>query len=342
MKIESDVSLKSYNTLGIEANAHYFTEISSVEELQELLQQESWQQTPKLILGGGSNLLFTSHFDGLVMKMDIRGIDVIEENEDFVWIRAGAGENWHELVMYCVEHGWGGVENLSLIPGTVGAAPMQNIGAYGVEIKDVFESLEAVEISTGSRRQFTGEECRFGYRESVFKNTCKGQYIITSVVFRLSKKPVINTAYGAIEATLTERLGAAALQKASIRDVSEAVMHIRRSKLPDPALIGNAGSFFKNPIVGRAIFEEIQQTYPTVPGYPISDQEVKLPAGWLIEQAGWKGKRFGSVGVHDQQALVLVNHGGASGEAVKKLAYDIQASVQEKFGVAIEPEVNMV
>lgn len=342
MNIESEVSLKAYNTFGIEATARHFVQINSVEELQEVLRSKQWQNTPKLIVGGGSNLLFTRHFDGLVIKMSIQGIEVVEENEESVWVRSGAGENWHELVMYCIEHGWGGVENLSLIPGTVGAAPMQNIGAYGVEIKDVFESLEAINSTTGDLRVFTGEECKFGYRESVFKNIYKGQYIITSVVFKLSKKPVINTSYGAIESTLIQRLGEDALKQANIRDVSEAVMHIRRSKLPDPSLIGNAGSFFKNPIITQAQFEKLKQTHQSVPNYPLSDQEVKIPAGWLIEQAGWKGKRFGSVGVHEQQALVLVNHGGATGESVKKLALDIQASVKEKFGVEIEPEVNMI
>jgi UDP-N-acetylmuramate dehydrogenase len=342
MKVAPEVSLKAYNTFGIDSTAQHFAEVSSVAELQELLKEERWQQTPKLILGGGSNLLFTSHFEGLVIKIGIGGIEVVEEKEEEVRINVGAGENWHKLVMHCIEQGWGGVENLSLIPGTVGAAPMQNIGAYGVEIKDVFESLEAVEISSGKVRGFTAEDCKFGYRESVFKNIYKGQFIITSVVLKLSKRPVINTSYGAIEEVLTERLGEGALEQASIRDVSDAVIYIRQSKLPDPAQIGNAGSFFKNPIVSATQYESLKQAYQKVPGYPVSETEVKVPAGWLIEQAGWKGKRFGDVGVHDRQALVLINYGDATGEAVKKLAYNIQQSVQEKFGILIQPEVNMV
>ncbi|MEM9671606.1 MAG: UDP-N-acetylmuramate dehydrogenase [Bacteroidota bacterium] len=342
MKVASRVSLKAYNTFGINSTAQYFAEVSSVAELQELLGDEQWQRTPKLILGGGSNLLFTSHFNGLVIKIGIGGIEVVEENHQEVWIKVGAGENWHQLVIYCIERVWGGIENLSLIPGTVGAAPMQNIGAYGVEIKDVFESLEAVEISSGNVRSFSTEDCKFGYRESVFKNIYKGQFIITSVVFRLNKQPLLNTSYGAIKEVLVERLGKDNLNSASIRDVSDAVIHIRQSKLPDPAEIGNAGSFFKNPVVPASKFEALKQEYRNVPGYPVSETEVKVPAGWLIEQAGWKGKRFGEVGVHDRQALVLVNHGGATGEAVKKLAYDIQQSVQEKFGILIQPEVNMV
>lgn len=342
MKVASEVSLKTYNTFGIESTARHFAVVSSVAELQELLKEERWQQTPKLILGGGSNLLFTSHFEGLVIKIGIGGIEVVEESQEEVWISVGAGENWHQLVMYCIEQGWGGIENLSLIPGTVGAAPMQNIGAYGVEIKDVFESLEAVEINTANVQRFTAEECKFGYRESVFKNIYKGRYIIASVVFKLSKQPLINTSYGAIEEVLIEKLGENALQQATIRDVSDAVIHIRQSKLPDPAKMGNAGSFFKNPIVPRSKYDTLKQEYENIPGYPVSESEIKVPAGWLIEQAGWKGKRRGNVGVHNRQALVLVNHGGATGEAVKKLAYDIQQSVQEKFDVLIQPEVNMV
>ncbi len=342
MEVVSNISLKAYNTFGIESTARHFVEVSSVEELQELLRLQEWKNTPKLILGGGSNLLFTAQYDGLIIKMNIRGIELVEENDEFIWVKVGAGENWHEFVMHCIEQGWGGVENLSLIPGTVGAAPMQNIGAYGVEIKDVFASLEAVKIDTVQRQTFSGEECQFGYRESVFKTIYKGQYIIASVTFRLSKHPEINTSYGAIEEVLTERLGEVGVKSASIREVSDAVIHIRQSKLPDPQEIGNAGSFFKNPVVPREQFETLQQQFDKVPGYPVSKNEVKVPAGWLIEQAGWKGKRFGNVGVHDRQALVLVNLGGAQGEEVKKLAYDIQQSVEEKFGILIQPEVNII
>ncbi len=342
MEVASNISLKTYNTFGIDATARHFVQISSVDELQDVLKQNRWKEIPKLILGGGSNVLFTSSEVELVVKMDIRGVEVVKEDNSFVWIKVGAGENWHKLVMYCIDQGWGGVENLSLIPGTVGAAPMQNIGAYGVEIKDVFTQLEAVDIKTAEPRTFDTEECKFGYRESVFKNIYKGKYIITSVNFRLSKQPKVNTSYGAIEEVLTERLGKAGVKSASIRDVSEAVIHIRQSKLPDPNEIGNAGSFFKNPVVPRTKFEDLQQQFAQIPGYPISENEVKVPAGWLIEQAGWKGKRLGNTGVHNRQALVLVNFGGAQGEEVKKLAYNIQQSVNEKFGILVQPEVNMV
>ncbi len=342
MKVASNISLRAYNTFGIDAVARHFVRVGSVEELKEVLKQDRWKEVPKLILGGGSNVLFTSSEVELVVKMDIRGIEVVEEDASSVWIKVGAGENWHELVMYCIDQGWGGVENLSLIPGTVGAAPMQNIGAYGVEIKDVFTQLEAVDIETAEPRTFDAEECKFGYRESVFKNIYKGKYIIASVNFRLSKQPQVNTSYGAIEEVLTDRLGSTRVKSASIRDVSEAVIHIRQSKLPDPNEIGNAGSFFKNPVVSQAKFEELQRQFSSIPGYPVSESDVKVPAGWLIEQAEWKGKRFGDVGVHNRQALVLVNFGSARGEEVKKLAYDIQQSVKEKFGILIQPEVNIV
>ena len=342
MQILRDVSLQPYNTFGIDVSAQYWVTITSTETLQELLRSPMYQSLPKLILGGGSNVLFTRDFEGIVIKMDIQGMDVVEENEDYAWIKAGAGVNWHTLVMHCIEQGYGGIENMSLIPGTVGAAPMQNIGAYGVEMKDVFVLLEAVEIATGKIATFDHARCQFGYRNSIFKNELKGKYIITSVTMRLHKKPVINTAYGDIEKMLTSVLTHRPGDTPTIRDVSQAVISIRQSKLPDPAQIGNAGSFFKNPIIPRPQYDALVVHYENMPCYPVSDREVKVPAGWLIEQCGWKGKRMGNIGVHDKQALVLVNHGGGNGEGLKKLAYQIQDSVKQKFDIVIEPEVNML
>ena len=342
MQILQDVSLQPYNTFGIDVRAQYWVTITSLSNLQELLRDPFYQSLPKLVLGGGSNVLFTQDFEGLVIKMDIQGIEVVEENEDHGWIKAGAGVNWHALVMHCIELGYGGIENMSLIPGTVGAAPMQNIGAYGVEMKDVFVSLEAVEVATGKLASFEHAQCQFSYRNSVFKNELKGKHIITSVTMQLRKKPVINTAYGDIEKTLTQLLADRPGEAPNIRDVSQAVIHIRQSKLPDPVQIGNAGSFFKNPVISRQQYDTLVAQHESMPGYPVSDQSVKVPAGWLIEQCGWKGKRIGAVGVHDKQALVLVNHGGGKGKDLQTLAYQIQDSVQQTFGITIEPEVNML
>ena len=342
MQILQDISLQPYNTFGIEAKARYWVAVTSVTQLQELLRLPDYFDVPKLILGGGSNVLFTQDFEGLAIKMDIQGVTVVEEDEEHVWVQAGAGVNWHALVMYSIEQGYGGLENMSLIPGTVGAAPMQNIGAYGVEMKDVFVSLEAVSIASGDLRTFSHADCQFGYRNSVFKQQYKGQYIITAVTLRLDKQPTVNTSYGAIEETLAQLLSDRPHDKPSIREVSQAVINIRRSKLPDPTQIGNAGSFFKNPVISRKHFNDLQTRYENIPGYPVSDQEVKVPAGWLIEQCGWKGKRLGAIGVHDKQALVLVNYGGGKGKDIKELAYQIQESVKQKFNIAIEPEVNML
>lgn len=343
MTIQENVSLKPYNTFGIDASARYFALVKSEEELQQLIHQKIYQDYEVMILGGGSNVLLTRDFEGLMIKMDIRGVDLVEENEQHVWLRVGAGENWHAFVLYCIARGYGGIENLSLIPGTVGAAPMQNIGAYGVEIKDVFESLEAINLQSGEIRTFTHQECRFGYRESVFKRDLKGKYVITSVIFRLSKQPEVNTSYGTIEEALHEMRSAEGYQaRPLIQEVSDAVIQIRQSKLPDPREIGNAGSFFKNPVISKASYEALQQEYKNVPGYPVTDNTVKVPAGWLIEQCGWKGKRVGDTGVHSKQALVLVNHGNVKGADVYALAMDIQHSVKEKFGIDISPEVNIV
>ncbi|MEZ4905045.1 MAG: UDP-N-acetylmuramate dehydrogenase [Spirosomataceae bacterium] len=338
LTIQSNVSLKTYNTFGIDVSARYLVEVDNDEDIQTLLQLPNVQSLPKLILGGGSNLLLTQDFNGLVVKINIKGIQVVKEDQTHVWLRAGAGENWHDFVMYCVERGLGGIENLSLIPGTVGAAPMQNIGAYGLEIKDTFDQLEAVEIATGHKKTFNNETCRFGYRDSIFKNEAKGQYIISSVQFKLSKTPTFQIAYGDIQKTL-EQMG---VKELTIKAISDAVIKIRRSKLPDPAEIGNAGSFFKNPEIPKKQYDLLKLQYPEIPGYSIDSQAIKVPAGWLIEQCGWKGKRFGNIGVHTRQALVLVNYGGGSGSEIKQLAERIQTSVFEVFGILLHTEVNFI
>jgi len=343
MTIQENISLRPYNTFGIEATARYFVRVTKTEDLQALLQHDVYRNQPIMILGGGSNILLTQDFEGLVIKMDLLGIEVIEEDEQAVWVKAGAGENWHSFVQYCIEQGYGGVENLSLIPGTVGAAPMQNIGAYGVEIKDVFVCLEAVNLADGQLETFDHQACQFGYRDSVFKRALKGKYIIFSVTFKLSKQPEINTSYGTIEDALVTIRSAEGYQpRPAIQEVSEAVIQIRQSKLPDPKVIGNAGSFFKNPVVSKQKYEALQQSYEKVPGYPVTEDTVKVPAGWLIEQCGWKGKKIGQTGVHSKQALVLVNHGNVRGADVYALAMDIQVSVKEKFGIDISPEVNII
>lgn len=340
LNIQSHASLKSYNTFGIDVDARYLVEINHTDDINTLLQLTDFVGVPKLILGGGSNVLLCHDFDGLVLKMNIQGIDVSREDDDHVYLVVGAGVNWHELVLFCVQQGYAGLENLSLIPGTVGAAPMQNIGAYGVELEQVFDSLTAVHTLTGERQTFSHADCQFGYRESVFKRELRGQYIITGVTFRLDKRPTFHTRYGAIQETLTEM--GVSHDELSIQAISEAVIRIRRSKLPDPAQIGNAGSFFKNPEVPKPQFEALKKQFDALPGYPLSDDRVKIPAGWLIEQAGWKGYRSGDAGVHTKQALVLVNYGNATGQDLLTLAGQVRNSVQEKFGVAITPEVNVV
>jgi UDP-N-acetylmuramate dehydrogenase len=338
MTVQNNVSLRPYNTFGIDATAKYFAEVSSIEQLQDILQNPEYQNIERLILGGGSNLLLTRDFEGVVIKIAIKGIEKLKEDDENIWLKVGAGEVWHDLVMYCVSHNYAGVENLSLIPGTVGAAPMQNIGAYGVEIKEVFESLEAIEIKTGKSRIFTKEECQFGYRESVFKHEVKGEYVIVTVNFKLSKTPVYHVEYGAIKDTLAEM----GINDLSIKAISDAVISIRQSKLPNPAEIGNAGSFFKNPEIPKAQFDLLKEQFPTIPSYPVNEQTVKVPAGWLIEQAGWKGQRFGNIGVHAKQALVLVNFGGGHGNEIKELSQKIQDSIKEKFGIQLHAEVNFV
>lgn len=337
MNIQENISLLPYNTFGMDKKARFFVRAKSEKEVTDALLFAREKRLSVLVLGGGSNMLLTKDWEGLVLKIEIKGIKVQDDSEDEVLVKVGAGENWHEFVLFCIEKGYAGVENLSLIPGTVGASPMQNIGAYGVEIKEVFDSLWAIERTELAVRKFSWEECAFGYRESVFKAELKDRYIITEVWFRLSKKPQIKTSYGAIQETLKEM----GKDHPSIKDVSEAVIQIRRSKLPDPAEIGNAGSFFKNPTIPLEHFERLKSEYPNIPGYPGQDT-VKVPAAWLIEQTGWKGKRFGSIGVHAKQPLVLVNYGGGEGKDIVKLSQDIQSSVKEKFGITLQPEVNFV
>lgn len=337
VQIEKNKSLKAYNTFGIDAIAPYFCQITTLEQLQEVLQLEQFRHLPMLVMGGGSNLLFTSDPEGLVILNRIGGISIEKKDDEHVWVRVGGGQNWHDFVIYSIAQGWGGLENLSLIPGTVGAAPMQNIGAYGVEIKDTFSHLEAVARDTGQLRVFVKDECEFGYRSSIFKTHAKDKYIIASVTFRLHKKHSFNTSYGDIQKTLAE-LG----EEISLQAISKAVVQIRQSKLPDPKQLGNAGSFFKNPVISRALFLELQQEYPNMPHYPQTEDWVKVPAGWLIEQCGWKGHRRGNIGVHERQALVIVNYGGATGAEIKQLSQDIQASVVQKFRIPLEAEVNFI
>lgn len=338
MELQTGISLKPYNTFGIDVKARLFARFDSVEELQLLLQMPELKHKPKLILGGGSNLLFTKDFEGVVLQNNIKGITQLREEEAHVYVKAGGGEVWHAFVQYALEHNLGGVENLSLIPGTVGASPLQNIGAYGVELKDVFQELEAVHLPSSEIHTFDNAACSFGYRESVFKNKYKGQYIVTSVTFRLHRHHKLNTTYGAIKTTLEEMQ----VQQPTIQDVSAAVCHIRQSKLPDPKQIGNAGSFFKNPEIPVMQYEKLKAQFPDIPSYPVTETTVKVPAGWLIEQGGWKGKVIDNYGVHKNQALVLVNYGGASGDKVRQLAFDIIQSVENKFGIKLHPEVNIL
>ncbi|MEI6507716.1 MAG: UDP-N-acetylmuramate dehydrogenase [Bacteroidota bacterium] len=338
MFIQQNISLKHRNTFGIDAYTKEFVEISKVEELVVLVGSFNLTERKFLVIGGGSNILITKDFDGMVIKNTIKGIEKIKEDTDFVWVKSMAGEVWHEFVLYCIGNGYAGLENLSLIPGYVGAAPMQNIGAYGAEIKDTFDALEALEIESGEIISFTNEQCKFGYRESIFKNEAKGKYIIVSVTFKLSKNPKLNISYGAIQQML-EKNG---VSNPSIKDVSDAVIAIRKSKLPDPLILGNAGSFFKNPEISEEQFLKLKSQFSEIVGYPVASGNIKLAAGWLIEQCGWKGKQVGNTGAHKDQALVLVNYGGATGNEIWSLAMDIQKSVQEKFGVTINPEVNIV
>lgn len=336
--IHQNFSLKNYNTFSIEITCKYFAEIFTVEDLQYLIQDVQFANTPKMILGGGSNILFTQNFEGLIIKNSIKGINIIQEDENHVYVKVAAGENWHQLVKYALINNYAGIENLSLIPGQVGAAPMQNIGAYGVEIESVFHQLEAINLSNGHLEIFDKTDCKFGYRESIFKKELKGKFCITSVTFCLNKHPTINSQYGAIQQVLNDMN----ITQPTIQDISAAVIKIRTSKLPNPKEFGNAGSFFKNPEITITQFQSLQQQYPNIPHYPTTHNLIKIPAGWLIEQCGFKGKKIGNTGAHAQQALVLVNYGNATGKEIYQLALQIQQNVQQKFGIAIEAEVNLV
>jgi UDP-N-acetylmuramate dehydrogenase len=338
MVINRNVSLKSYNTFQLDVNAQILVDAHNENDLDEIFDNNEFRPLPKLILGGGSNILLTGNQRKVVIRMCMDGIEVTKEDRHHVWVKVGAGVEWHQFVLWCIETDLAGAENLSLIPGKVGAAPIQNIGAYGVELKNIFESLEAYERNTGKILTFTKDECKFGYRYSVFKGNLKDKFIITSVTFKLSKVPKFNIEYGAIRQTLDE-LG---YDELSIRAISEAVIHIRQSKLPDPAEIGNAGSFFKNPIIELLHYEALKEAYPSIPSFPVSVKWVKIPAGWLIEKCGWKGKRRGDVGVHQNQALVLVNYGQGRGRDILKLSEMIQETVQRKFGIDLQKEVNVI
>ena len=336
MHIEEYKSLKDYNTFGIDCTARYFASVQSIADLKDLLSQKIHSEL--FILGGGSNMLLTDSLNSLVIHINLKGIEILKEDLNKVFVKSMAGENWHELVQFCINHNFGGLENLSLIPGNVGTAPIQNIGAYGVELKDTFISCETLNIDTLQERVFTKEECHFDYRNSIFKKELKGKYIITSVTFELSK--VVhrkNISYGDIQKILAEKN----IENPNIKDISEAVIAIRQSKLPDPKILGNSGSFFKNPVIGVQDFQKFRNQFPEAPFYEISISEYKIPAGWLIEKAGYKGRRFGDAGVHKNQALVLVNYGNATGKEIWALAMEIQQKVKEMSGITIEPEVNI-
>lgn len=338
LKIQENFSLKHLNTFGIEADAKWFTEIVSIDDLNELIQNKIFINSERLIVGGGSNLLFTKNFEGLVIKNSIKGINIEKEDAEFAEVKAAAGEVWHDFVMWCIDKNLGGLENLSLIPGCIGASPMQNIGAYGAELKDVFSELEAVDLTTGEKRIFNNAQCKFGYRESVFKHEFKNKFIITSVTFRLSKRPKVNTSYGAISTELQSMK----VLSPGIKDVSRAVINIRNSKLPDPKVIGNAGSFFKNPEVESSVFKNLKTRFPGLAAYEMENGKYKLAAGWLIEKCGLKGYAKGEAAVHDKQALVLVNKGKATGAEIYSLSEYVLETVFSKFGIKLEREVNII
>lgn len=337
--LQENISLLPYNSFRIQANARYFAAFQHMEQLQYLLADARVQSSNQLlILGGGSNILLTKDIDGVVLKNELTGIELIREDDAHYYVRAHAGTNWHTFVTWCVENNYAGLENLSLIPGNVGAAPMQNIGAYGVEVKDLITEVIAYHIKEQTIQHFTNEECAFGYRESIFKRALKGQYIILSVTFRLNKTATLNTSYGAIE----QELLAAGIQQPNIKDVASAVIRIRQSKLPDPAVIGNAGSFFKNPVIDASLYERLKSQYPQMPSYPAGLDTKKIAAGWLIEQCGWKGFRKHDAGCHSKQALVLVNYGSATGQEIWDLSEAIITSVADKFSITLEREVNIL
>ncbi len=337
MKILQNYNLKKLNTLGISANAKFFAEVSSEADLDELFHMSEFKDNPKIFLGGGSNVLFTKDFDGIVILNRLKGIEILEEDESRVVVRSMGGEIWHDLVEFVVDRNYWGIENLSFIPGTVGATPIQNVGAYGVELKDILMNVEAFEIETGNKKVFSVDECKFGYRDSIFKNELKGKYFISAITLKLNKIENKNVSYKILQDYLIENK----IKAKTAKDVSRAVENIRRSKLPDPVVLGNAGSFFKNIFVTKEKLEELLKNFPHIP-YFNEDEMIKIPSGWLIEQTGWKGRRFGSVGVHDKQALVLVNYGGATGLEVLNLANQIIDAVKEKFNLTLVSEVNIV
>ncbi len=351
-----NTSLKSYNTFGIDVKTNFFAQITEISDLQGIIAAPKWQQMPKLILGGGSNLLFTKNFEGLVLKIDLLGIEKVAEDENHVWIKVGAGENWHKFVLYAIENNFGGIENLSLIYGTVGASPMQNIGAYGVEIKDVFDSLEVINLENGEILQFKHQDCEFAYRHSIFKTTLKHKVVITNVTFRLTKRNhKFNVSYGTILQNLENQgiskeiiancqteITNSFTEKSILQAISKVIVEIRQSKLPNPKIIGNAGSFFKNPEISILQFQKLKEDYPKIMFYPTDNQGfIKIPAGWLIEQCAWKGKQVGNTGIHKEQALVIINYGGATGTEVWELAKAVQKSVLDKFGISLQMEVNI-
>jgi UDP-N-acetylmuramate dehydrogenase len=338
MEVKENFSLKHLNTFHLDVQAGLFATVENDADVQQVIENKELRDAKKFILGGGSNILFTKDFEGLVIKNNFQGIRLEDEDASAYYVNSGAGVIWHSFVMHCIGNNYAGIENLSLIPGNVGAGPIQNIGAYGVELKDVFHSLTAIDLLTGQHNIFFHDDCRFGYRNSIFKNELKEKMIITSVTFRLSKRPVFNTSYGAIEQEL-ERMQ---VKEKSIAAISQAVCNIRQSKLPDPDKLGNCGSFFKNPEVEKVLYDKLKSEFPGMVGYEIPRGKVKLSAGWMIEQCGWKGKRVGNTGAHKDQALVLVNYGGATGKEIETLSKEIQQSVKNKFGVDMEAEVNIL
>lgn len=338
MEIISNFSLKPFNTFGIESQAKLFVSVDSVSQIVELIERGQFIKNNHLILGGGSNLLLTKNVDALVIKNELKGIEKINEDADFVWVTCAAGVIWQEFVMWCIDRNYGGIENLALIPGCTGASPMQNIGAYGVEIKDTFHELEAIELATGQRKTFTKSDCEFGYRESVFKRQLKNQFIITSVTFRLTKVPTFQIEYGAIK----QELDNMQVSELSIKSIAQAIITIRSSKLPNPKEIGNAGSFFKNPEVDEATYLRLKNEFPNLVAYALENKNYKLAAGWLIEQAGLKGYRVGDAGVHQLQSLVLVNYGTATGNQMFDLSTHVLETVKQKYGIDLEREVNII
>ena len=334
--IKENFSLKLYNTFGIDVKARHFVSLTDVQAVEEFLQNNPLQGNPFLILGGGSNILFTKDFPGLVLHPDIKGIEILEDTNEFIRLKVGAAENWDFLVEYCVKRNYGGIENLSLIPGTVGSSPIQNIGAYGVEVKDSIESVFTLDLENSNKKIFSNSECQFGYRNSIFKREHKNKYLITHVIFIFMKQPVLITNYGRVHEELKN------FNKIDISTIRQAIIQLRNRKLPDPDKLGNAGSFFKNPVLEKIIIKTIRKQFPVLPTFPVSGTHEKIPAAWLIEQCDWKGKRFGDAGVYDGHSLVLVNFGKASGQEIFELAQKIRESVVKKFGVQLDMEVNII